>query len=66
MMLFVVFPNIDQFYYRIAKKKGNSKVGVAGCSKIDQGRLLGYERKTKDTDSIFVSGINNGGEQNYH
>ena len=33
-MLFVVLPNIDQFYYRIAKKKGNSKAGVAGAAKL--------------------------------
>jgi hypothetical protein len=34
IILFVVLPNIDQFYYRIAKKKGNSKAGVAAAAKL--------------------------------
>ena len=38
--------NIAQFYYRIAKKKGNSKAAVSCSFQVDEGCLLDYERKT--------------------
>ena len=38
--------NIAQFYYRIAKKKGNSKAACSCSFQVDEGCLLDYERKT--------------------
>lgn len=46
--------NIAQFYYRISKKKGNSKAGCSCCFQIVKGSLLDYEGKTNVREIIMM------------